>query len=44
MFSLLGFSLVLCFVGWPDARIGVVVNVVLIGLSLTMHQLGDVAP
>ena len=40
---LLGFSLLLCFVGWPDARIGVVVNVVLLGVMLAVRHLGDVA-
>jgi hypothetical protein len=41
---LLGFSLLLCFVGWPDARIGVVVNIVLLGVMLAVRHLGDVAP
>lgn len=34
MFALLVFSLVLCIAGWPDARIGVAVNVVLLGVLL----------
>lgn len=29
---LLGSSLVLCVLGWPDARIGFIVNVVLLGV------------
>ena len=37
-------SLGLCALGWPDARIGVAVNVVLVGVLLLMPQLGTVAP
>jgi hypothetical protein len=44
IFTLLGGSLALCVVGWPDARIGVVVNVVLIGVLLAMRQLGTACP
>ena len=40
LFAMLGVSLTLCAVGWPDARIGVVVNVVVIAILLSMRQLG----
>ena len=36
MFAALGLSLVLCVVGWPDASIGVVVNVVLLGALVAL--------
>ena len=44
LFAIPGLSLALCAVGWPDARIGVAVNAVLLGVLLLMRQLGTVAP
>lgn len=43
LFAILGLSLALCAVGWPDARIGVAINAVLLGVLLLMPQLGTVA-
>jgi hypothetical protein len=39
MFAMLALSIVLCVVGWPEARIGLVVNVVLLTVLLTMPDL-----
>ena len=44
LFALLGLSLALCALGWPEARIGVAVNAVLLGVLLLMPQLATVAP
>ena len=43
---LVGFvvPLALCALGWPEARIGVAVNVVLLGVLLLMPQLATVTP
>ena len=43
LFAMLGVSLALCAVGLPDARFGIVVNLVLIALLLAMRQLGVVS-
>ena len=37
--TILGWSIVLCVVGWPEARIGLVVNVVLLAVLLAMPDL-----
>ena len=44
LFAIVGVSLALCALGWPEARIGVAVNVVLLGVLLLMPQLATVAP
>ena len=36
----LGVSLVLCFAGWPDARLGFVANGVVLGLALLAVRWG----
>jgi len=41
-FPVLGLSLALCAVGWPDARIGVIVNVVVFAVLLMWPQVGTV--
>jgi hypothetical protein len=33
-----GISLAMCLIGWPDARIGVFVNLIIIGLLLVMPK------
>ena len=38
-FTMLSLSIVLCVVGWPEARIGVVVNAVLLAALLAMPDL-----
>ena len=38
-FAILALSIVLCVVGWPKARIGLVVNVVLLTVLLAMPDL-----
>lgn len=38
LFIVLGLSLVLCALGWPDTRIGAVVNIVLLALLLMTRQ------
>jgi len=35
-----GFSLALCVVGWPDSRIGVFVNIVIIAFLLVAGRVG----
>lgn len=39
-FAMLSLSMVLCVVGWPEARIGLVVNVILLAALLAMPDLG----
>ena len=39
MFTMLSLSIVLCVVGWPEARIGLVVNAVLLAALLAMPDL-----
>lgn len=41
LFVALGFSLGLCVLGWPDARIGVVVNAALLGLLFVSGNLAS---
>jgi hypothetical protein len=43
MFAVLGLSLALCAAGWPDARIGVIVNVVVLAALLIWRHLGTVS-
>ena len=38
-FAMLSLSIVLCVVGWPEARIGLVVNAVLLAALLAMPNL-----
>ena len=38
-FTMLSLSIVLCVVGWPEARIGLVVNAVLLAALLAMPDL-----
>lgn len=39
MFPMLALSIVLCAVGWPEARIGIIVNAVLLATLLAMSDL-----
>jgi hypothetical protein len=39
IFAMLSMSIVLCVVGWPEARIGLVVNAVLLAALLAMPDL-----
>ena len=39
IFAMLALSIVLCVVGWPEARIGLVVNAVLLAALLAMPDL-----
>jgi hypothetical protein len=39
IFAMLSMSIVLCIVGWPEARIGLVVNAVLLAALLAMPDL-----
>jgi len=34
------FSLVMCVLGWPDARIGVLINVIILGFLLLANNFG----
>jgi hypothetical protein len=39
-YAIIGFSLILCLLGWPDSRLGMIANVVLAALLLVSKRLG----
>jgi hypothetical protein len=39
MFAMLALSIVLCFLGWPETRIGLIVNAVLLAALLAIPDL-----